>query len=145
MHADEAYGLKEIERLLDVEINNWMRWARQRNYLPASVRCVLGQLHIRDAEDKAEEMIVTNPLPPDELEAEAFEAAIVSLPTRLRRAFVLHHLDRGHVGHITVRVKNRHDKAAVLGVGARQYHVLVMQAHQLVLRKWQAAGLVDDA
>lgn len=143
MYVVETCGIKDVERILDAEIHNWMRWARQRNYLPASVKCVLGQLYIRDAEDKEEEMKVENPLPPDELEAEAFEAVINSLPKRYRRAFILHHLDRGHIGLITVRVKTRQHKAQILGVGARQYNHIVTLAHQMILQRWQAAGLVD--
>lgn len=137
-----TYGVKDIERVLDAEIHNWTRWARQRSYLPASVKCVLGQLHIRDEDDKLEEMKVENPLPPDELEAEAFEKVINMLPKRQRQAFILHHLDRGHVGSITVRVKTRADKAAVMGVGLRQYHQYLTQAHRAILRRWQDAGLV---
>ena len=143
MHAQE-YGLKDIERILSAEIHNWVRWAGQRNYLPASVKCVLGQLHIRDEDDKKDEMIVQNPLPPDELEAEAFEWAVNHLPVRCRQAFILHHLDRGVVGLITVRVKNRSDKARLMGIGTRQYHHLLVQAHQILLSRWQAAGLVNE-
>lgn len=137
-------GVKDVERILSGEIWNWLRWARQRNYLPASVKCVLGQLHIRDEDDKVDEMRVENPLPPDELEAEAFEKVINALPKKLRQAFILHHLDRGVVGHVVVTVKDRKTKAQVMGVGARQYHYYLTQAHQTVLTRWQAAGLVDE-
>jgi hypothetical protein len=136
------YGLKDIERLLDGELNNWRRWARQRNYLPAGAVCVLGKLHIRTEEEKAEEMKFNDAPPPDEIEAAAFEKAINALPARLRAAFILHHLDRGHVGHITVMVRDRQTKAMVMKVGARQYQVLLLRAHQELLRTWQRAGLV---
>lgn len=141
MHDVETCGVRDIERILDAEIHNWIRWARQRNYLPASVKCVLGGLYIRDEEDKLEEMRVESPLPPDELEAEAFEKAINSLPKRYREAFILHHLGRGHVGYVTVRVKERGMKARLMGVGVRRYQHMVLVAHQLILARWQGAGL----
>lgn len=144
MLDDEDLGTKVIENLLASEIHNWLRWARQRNYLPASVKCVLGNLAVQTEDDLAEAMKVESPLPPVESEAEAFEAVIVGLPERLRQAFILHHLDRGRVGSITVRVKGRNDKARVLGVGSRQYHYMVKQAHSLVLRRWTVADQIDD-
>lgn len=143
MYDVATCGVKDVERILDGEIHNWIRWARQRNYLPASVRCVLGQLHIRSEDDKKDEMIVVNPLPPDEMEAEAFEKAINSLPKRERQAVILHFLDRGHVGLITVRAKDQRTKAMIMGVGARQYRVIQTRAMQMLLARWQAAGLVE--
>lgn len=142
MHDVATCGLKDIERMLSYELHNWLRWARQRNYLPASVKCVIGELHIRTEEEKAEEMRFNDPAAPDEIEAEAMEFAINGLPKRERQAFILHHLDRGHVGQITVRVRDRHTKARLMGVGARQYHNILLRAHQMLLKRWQDAGLV---
>jgi hypothetical protein len=136
MHVEE-FGLKQCEEIMSGEIHNWIRWARQRNYLPASTKCVLGSVYVPEMDD--EETGDVKPLPPIESDAELFESIIVSLPVRLRRAFVLHHLNRGHEGQVTVRVKGRNDKARVLGVGARQYHYILIAAHNLVLRKWRLA------
>lgn len=134
MYVDEI-GLKECERILDREIHNWQRWARQRNYLPASIKCALGNMYVPRLDDAATGDI--KPLPPNETEAELFEAIVVSLPAKLKKSFILHHLDRGHVGQVTVRVKGRLDKAHLMGMGARQWHRTLVSAHNLVLRRWK--------
>lgn len=134
---DECLTLKEIERLLDREIFNWIRWARQRNYLPASVKCVLGDLYVPKLSDQATGDV--KPLPPNEAQAELFEAIVVGLPSRLRKAFVLQHLERGHVGSVTVRVKKASDKARVMGVGNRHWNRILSDASNLVLRRWRLA------
>lgn len=132
----ERCGVKDVERILAVELHNWRRWANQRSYLPASVKCVLGQLYIRSEEEKAEEMRFRDEPPPVESEAEEFEKVINSLPARMRRAFLLYQLDRGHVGLITVKAKRREHKAAIMGVGVRQFNQLCLHAHQLLLQRW---------
>lgn len=138
---EDDLGLKQCEQIMSADIENWVRWARQRNYLPASVSCVLGRLYKPELDD--EQTGDRKPMPPVEIDAEVMESIIVSLPVRLRRAFVLHHLDRGHVGQVTVNVKNRSDKARVMGVGARQWHYLLTQAHNLVLRRLRQATSFD--
>lgn len=142
MPIGEDVGLKEAENILSTEILNWVRWARQRNYLPASIKCVLGTLYRPEIDDQASGDM--KPLPPVEIDAEAFEKVLVSLPNKYRKAFVLHHLDKGVVGQITVRVKGRSAKAKVMGVGNRQYHYLLVKAHQLVLQRWSASRYMED-
>lgn len=135
MFDEEYLTLKEIERLLDREIFNWIRWARQRNYLPASVKCVLGDLYVPRLDDAATGDM--KPLPPNEQMAESFEAIVVGLPSRMRKAFVLQHLERGHVGSVTVRAKSASDKARVMGVGTRHWNRILSDASNLVLRRWR--------
>lgn len=130
-------GTKEIENILRHELDNWLRWARRRDYLPVSFRVPLGYLFkTTDAPDEPRQVRVTV----DEIGAAGFERIIVSLPERHRQAFIMHHLNKAHVaGKIRV-MKGREDGAKLLGVQVRMYHYLVNQAHAMVLRKCKAVS-----
>jgi hypothetical protein len=131
--AEETLRTKEIENLLHHELENWMRWGRRRDWLPAGFRCPLGFLYrATDVHQPSYRR-----LPCDEGEAARLERIIVSLPDRHRQAFVMYHLDKAHVNnHVTI-VTGRDDKARLLGVQKSRYHDLVSQAHNMVLREWR--------
>lgn len=125
-------GTKEIENILRHELDNWLRWARRRDYLPTSFRVPLGFLFkSTDAPDEPRQVRVTV----DEIGAAGFERIIVSLPERHRQAFIMYQLGRAHVAGKVRVIKGREDCARLLGVGNWQYHNLVRQAHSMVLRK----------
>lgn len=134
-------GTKEIESILRHELDNWMRWARRRDYLPASFRVPLGYLFkstdVHD-EEKPVRFIC------DEIGAAGFERIVVSLPEKHRQAFVMHHLGKAHVAGKVRIIKGRDEGAKLLGVQVRQYHYLVNQAHSMVLRKCKAIADLDE-
>jgi hypothetical protein len=125
-------GTKEIEGLLRHELDNWMRWARRRDYLPASFRCPLGYLFkttdVHDDEKPIRFII-------NEIGAAEFERVIISLPERHRQAFIMYQLGKAHVAGKVKIMRGRDEGAKLLGVGHWQYHNLVRQAHSMVLRK----------
>jgi hypothetical protein len=133
--AGEEAGLhtKEIEHILQHEIENWMRWGRRRDWLPMGFRCPLGFLY--RASDVHQPSYRRPPC--DEIDASRLERIIIALPERHRQAFVMHHLDKAHVNSHVVIVTGRDDKARLLGVQKSRYHDLVSQAHNMVLREWR--------
>jgi hypothetical protein len=125
-------GIKEIENILRYELDNWLRWARGRGYLPASFRVPLGYMFkSTDVHDEARPIRISI----DEIGAAGFERIIVSLPQRHREAFIMYQLGKAHVAGKVRIIKGREDCARLLGVGTWQYHNLVRQAHSMVLRK----------
>ena len=128
-------GTKEIENILRHELDNWMRWARRRDYLPTSFRVPLGYLFkATEVHDEARPIRVVV----DEIGAAGFERIVVTLPQRHREAFIMYQLGRAHVAGRVRVIKGREDCARLLGVGNWQYHNLVRQAHSMVLRKVKA-------
>lgn len=125
-------GTKEIENILRHELDNWMRWARRRDYLPTSFRVPLGYLFkATEVHDEARPIRVLV----DEIGAAGFERIVVSLPQRHREAFIMYHLNKAHVAGKVRVLKGREEGAKLLGVQVRMYHYLVNQAHSMVLRK----------
>jgi hypothetical protein len=125
-------GTKEIENILRHELDNWMRWARRRDYLPVSFRVPLGYLFkSTDVHDGEKPIRITV----DEIGAAGFERIIVSLPQRHREAFIMYQLGRAAVAGKVRIIKGRDDCANLIGLRKSQYHEVVRQAHSMVLRK----------
>jgi hypothetical protein len=122
---------KEVEGILRHELENWLRWGRKRDWLPMSFACPLGFLYkSTDVHDST-----YRELPCDGIEAAKLERIIVSLPQRHRQAFVMHMLGKAEInGYIRI-IKGREDAARILAVQVRQYHNLVVQALNMVLRE----------
>lgn len=128
-----SLGTKEIESILHHEIDNWIRWGRKRDWMPVGFRCPLGFLY--KSTDVHE--VSYKSLPCDIGAAAKFERLVISLPERHREAFVMHQLDKAHMNGSVVILKGRFDKARLLGVQVRQYHNIVLQAHNIILREWK--------
>ncbi len=125
----------EIRSILRDEIENWIRWALPRNYLPPSFRCPIGFMYVIPAGNVYEHDDRT-PQPCDELAAHRLEKIIVRLPERHRQAIVMHELDKASIqGKIKI-IRGRHDKARLLGVQACMYHRIISQAYKMILRDW---------
>ena len=126
---------KDIERILFRELDNWIRWGKKRDWLPVSFRCPLGFLYKsidKDYEAPPERL----PDPIDSLAAVKMERLVMGLPVRHRTAFVMYQLGKAAVdGEIRI-VKGRDDAARIMGVQAWQYHNLVRQAGNMILRGW---------
>lgn len=126
---DAELKTREVEKILQHEIENWIRWGRKRDWLPTGFKCPLGFAYKGMSPGFAE--------PCDERAAVMFERIVVSLPDKHRQAFVMHHLDRAAVRSLVVVVRGRDVKARLLAVGKSRYHEMVAQAHNIVLRKFQ--------
>lgn len=122
-----------VETLLGLEIENWLRWGRRRDWMPMSFRCAIGLLYKSSEVHEAS----YRPLPCDGVLAVRLERLVVALPERHRQAFVLHHMERCAIkGKLRV-AHVRNDKARLLGLQKTQYHELLRQAHNIVWREWQ--------
>lgn len=134
-------GTKEIEGILRHELDNWIRWGRRRDWKPVGFKVPLGYLYkstdVHD-DDKPIRFVC------DEIGAAGFERIVVSLPEKHRQAFVMHHLGRAHARGRIVILKGRDEGAKLLGVQVRQYHYLINQAHNMVLRRCQAQADLDE-
>lgn len=131
---DEKLGAKEIELKMRHELENWIRWGRQKDWMPASFRCPLGFL-FKSSDARSGHDV--RPLPCDGLEAVKLERIIVGLPQKHRQAFVMHQLDRAAVNGVVRIVEGRDDKARLLGVQKSRYHEILAQAFNMVWREWQ--------
>lgn len=129
----ESLGTKEIESILRLEIENWIRWGMKRDWMPVGFRCPLGYLF--KTTDVHE--VSYKPLPCVDGVAADFERVVVGLPVKHREAIVMHLLDRAHANGLLVVVAGRDDKARLLGVQKSRYHELVAQAMNMVLREWR--------
>lgn len=134
-NMDEYAKTKDIERILFRELDNWIRWGKKRDWLPVSFRCPLGFLYKsvdKDYEAPPERL----PDPIDSLAAVKMERLVMGLPARHRTAFVMYQLGKAAVdGEIRI-VKGRDDAARLIGVQKSQYHDIVRQAGNMVLRGW---------
>lgn len=138
---EETLGIKQIEKILSREISDWVRWGRNKDYLPPSFRCPLGFLYLPMRGDL--EVRLYKPAPINILEVVEFERLVMSLPVKHRQAFVMYHLDRALVnGRIVERKRSGQDNAKLLGVHRSRYYVLLAQAHNMVFRDWKA---IQDA
>lgn len=113
-------------------MDNWIRWALGRDYLPASTRCPLGYLYkATDVWERSESART----PIDGIAAVRLEKIIVGLPERHRQAVVMHFLNRAaNEGRVNI-VKGRDDRAKLLGVQKSQYHEIVRQAMLMIQRE----------
>lgn len=130
----EDLRLKEVESVMRHELENWIRWGRKKDWLPASFRCPLGFL-LKSTE--VHDTAADKELPCDGLEAVKLEKIIVGLPQKHRQAFVMHQLDRAAVNGMVKIVRGRDDKARLLGLQKSRYHELLAQAFNMVWREWQ--------
>lgn len=132
----ENLSIKQIENVLSSEISNWLRWGRNKDYLPPSFRCPLGYLYIPKRGDL--EAALYRPIPIKPLEAVEFERLVTALPTKHRQAFVMYHLNRAMVnGRIEEKKRRVFEMARVLGVRKSRFYELLGQAHNMIFRSWK--------
>lgn len=132
----ENLGIKQVEKILSREIGDWLRWGRNKDYLPVSFGSVLGRLYVPMRGDL--ETKLYKPAPINVLDVLEFEALVVALPVKQRQAFVMHHLNRAIVnGKVVEKKRGGAENAKLLGVHRSRYYVLLTQAHNLIFRKWQ--------
>jgi len=132
----EDLGIRQIEKILSTEISDWIRWGRNRDYLPPSFRCPLGFLYLPMRGDL--EVTLYKPPKVNLLQVIEFEKLVVGLPVKHRQAFVMHHLSRADVnGRIIEKKRTGSENAKLLGVHRSRYYVLLTQAHNMVFRQWR--------
>jgi hypothetical protein len=129
---------KAIEQILYYEIENWLRWGRNRNWMPVSFRVPLGYLF------KSSDVHEASVRRPEVKEGDAadFERIIIALPEKHRQAFVMYHLERAVVNGRVISIKGRGQAQQLLGLQKSRYHEVVNQAHSIVLRECQRSKLV---
>jgi hypothetical protein len=129
---------KAIEQILYYEIENWLRWGRNRNWMPVSFRTPLGYLF------KSSDVHEASVRRPEVKEGDAanFERIIIALPEKHRQAFVMYHLERAIVNGKVISIKGRGQAQHILGLQKSRYHEVVNQAHSIVLRECQRLKLV---
>ena len=136
MEESENLGTRQIEKILSREISDWIRWGRNKDYLPPSFKCPLGFLYVPRGGDR--EVILSRPPPINLLAVVDFEQIIVGLPAKLRIAFVMYHLNRAKINdRIVERKRSAQEMGKILGVQKRQFYTMVEQAHNQVFRKWK--------
>ena len=116
---------REIEDIIQQDLENWMRWGRRRDWMPAGYGSILGTLYrarLADGASPADDAPPPPKSPVNERDAMHFERIVVSLPKQQRTAFVLHHLWRGANHGWVINIRTREDAARVLGVGKTKYH-----------------------
>lgn len=136
-YGDPANHVKFQGETMDVDdlrhaMENWMRWALSRDYMPASTRCPLGYLY--KATDVWQSSEPYRP-PVDGIAAVRLEKIIVGLPERHRQAIVMHYLNKAAINGQVRIIKGRDDRAAILGVQKSRYHEMVNQARSMIWRK----------
>ena len=132
----ENLATKQIEKILSREISDWVRWGRNKDYLPPSFKCPLGFLYVPRGGDR--EVILSRPAPINLLAVIEFEQLVVGLPAKLRIAFVMWHLNRAKINdRVIERKRSAQEMGQLLGVQKRQFYTLVEQAHNLVFRTWK--------
>ncbi len=133
----EYLGIKQVEKILATEIRDWIRWGRNRDYLPPSFRCPLGFLYLQPRGVLYEDR--HKPAPINLLAVVDFERLVVALPTKHRQAFVMYHLGRAEIdGKVEEKKRSGYEIARLLGVHRSRYYVLLTQAHNIVFRNWKA-------
>ncbi len=132
----ENLGIKQIEKILAVEISDWLRWGRNKDYLPPSFRCPLGYLYVPKRGDLEANLYRRAPV--NLLQVIEFEKMVIGLPVKHRQAFVMYHLDRAEInGKVIERKRSGYENAKLLGVHRSYYYVLLTQAHNMVFRNWK--------
>lgn len=132
----ENLGTKTIEKILAKEISDWLRWGRNKDYLPVSFRCPLGFLYVPKRGDL--EAKLYKPAPINLLAVVEFERSVMALPVKHRQAFVMYHLNRARIGDkIVERKRQPYEMARLMGVQKRQFQYIVMQAHNMIFRRWK--------
>jgi hypothetical protein len=127
---------KDAEKLLEVPLDNWIRWGKKRDWMPTGFRCPLGFMYKPKAGDVHQEDRLNKPVPVDSEQAVRFERLVLSLPERHRAAFVMYELGRAADQNMIVIIKGRDHAARLLGVQKSQYHDIVRQAMNILLREW---------
>lgn len=136
----ENLGIKQIEKILSSEIADWIRWGRNKDYLPPSFRCPLGYLYVPKRGDVDVDRYRRAPV--NLLEVVEFEKIVIALPTKHRQAFVMYHLDRAEInGMVIEKKRSGYENARLLGVHRSRYYVLLTQAHNMVFRDWKSEQL----
>lgn len=137
LEESENLGIREIEKILASEIGDWIRWGRNKDYLPVSFRCPLGFLYLPKRGD-IETALYSKPKPINVLTVVEFERIVVRLPDKHRQAFVMYHLNRAKVrGRIVEKKRSGYDMAKLLGVSKSKFYGLVSEAHNMVFRNWK--------
>lgn len=132
----ENLGIKQIEKILAREISDWLRWGRNKDYLPVSFRCPLGFLYVPKRGDLDANLRRKPPI--NLLEVVEFERLVVALPVKHRQAFVMYHLGRAEInGRVEERKRTGYEIARLLGVHRSRYYVLLAQAHNMIFRNWK--------
>jgi hypothetical protein len=133
---EENLGIKQVEKILAREISDWLRWGRNKDYLPVSFRCPLGYLY-KPMRGDLEANLRRQP-PINLLEVVEFERLVIGLPDKHRQAFVMYHLGRAEInGRVEERKRTGYEIARLLGVHRSRYYVLLTQAHNMIFRTWK--------
>ena len=130
------YGTKEVEKMLAIPLDNWIRYGRMKDWMPSGFKCALGmmvKIKERETDGPKDEI----PMPIDEAMAVRFEVMVNNLPARHRQAFVMHQLGRFAEEHRIIRVRSREESARRMGVNMRQWHYLVNQACNMAMTRWR--------
>jgi hypothetical protein len=137
LEESENLGIREIEKILSTEIGDWIRWGRNKDYLPVSFRCPLGFLYIPKRGD-IETALYSKPKPINMLAVVEFERIVIRLPEKHRQAFVMYHLNRAKVKtRIVEKKRSGYDMGKILGVSKSKFYGLVSEAHNMVFRNWK--------
>lgn len=139
----EDLGTRQIEKILQTEIREWVRWGRNRDYLPPSFRCPLGFLYLPKRGDL--EAALYRPAPINALLAADFEKLVIRLPSAHRQAFVMYHLNRAKINtKVIERKRTPQQMGQVLGVQKRRFYEILEQAHKMIFRDWQHRQEVEN-
>lgn len=127
--------IKAFMSLMEPEINNWLRYSRDKSHYPPSWRCVLGQLRApRDRNDDAPPEVRQPPV--NELEAVRFDEVVRSLDKRKRIAFLLYLIGEAGADNKKYYANTREDGAIALGISGRRYNQIVRDAAEIVYRRF---------
>lgn len=130
-----AVKVKDFERQFGTQVDNWLRWGRQRDWLPMSFKSILALKYSGKKRDD-DAALYKIPDPINELEALKMDCIVMALPLRQRQAFLLHHMGRASINNRMCRVRNSHDCAKILGVGKWQFYNLLRQASSHIHEAW---------
>lgn len=131
---DGLIGTKEVERMLRIDLENWLRWGKMRDWRPVSFRCPVGFMYkSSDVHD-----VSYKPLPAHEGHAAKFERIVIALPEKHRQAFVMYHLGRAAANGQIKIMKGYDDAARLLGFAKSKYYEVLQEAHNIVLREFFA-------
>lgn len=133
------YTTRQIEALLRHELDNWLYWARRRDWMPRSFSCVLGNLYVTPTPSgPADDLLPPRRFSINEADAAKMERFIIEMPEKQRSAFIAHHLDKCVIRGWVVRIKSRDDAAKCLNLGKSQYHEIVNSAHNTLWGKYES-------
>lgn len=134
MQANDLMGTKEVERMLRIDLENWLRWGRMRDWRPTSFKCPVGFMYKSTNVHESS----YRPIPANEGQAARFERIVIGLPEKHRQAFVMYQLGRvAMTGQIKI-ISGHGDAARLLGMAKSKYYEIVQQAHNIVLREFLA-------